>query len=192
MIKHLYLTEVACRSEKHFSATCVACSMEQALQEFRSKELSVHLIQRLHQVSKDTPIGIVSMNAGDFEPAIGVLLTKDDLDMVGLGIDVAMHECQLPDSLTDNGIEEVIGLIKKLGLESKFPWLFSEVKSKNNIHDKVFTCPKCHNKTLVPVEEPGVIGIGYHDLCICEECAAELLAEPQFDFTVKFVEPEEE
>lgn len=63
---------------------------------------------------------------------------------------------------------------------------------KNNIHDKVFTCPKCHNKALVPVEEPGVIGIGYHDLCICEECAAELLAEPQFDFTVKFVEQEDE
>lgn len=62
----------------------------------------------------------------------------------------------------------------------------------NNIHDKVFTCPKCYNETLVPVEEPGVVGIDYHDLCICEECGAELLAEPQFDFTVKFVEPEEE
>lgn len=66
-----------------------------------------------------------------------------------------------------------------------------DTELKNNIHDTMFTCPKCHNKTLVPVEEPGVVGIGYHDLCICEECAAELLAEPQFDFTVKFVEVEE-
>lgn len=63
----------------------------------------------------------------------------------------------------------------------------------NNIHDKIFTCPKCHNKTLVPVDgNEDIIGIGYHDLCICEECAAELYAEPQFDFTVKFVELEEE
>lgn len=67
-----------------------------------------------------------------------------------------------------------------------------EVKPENNIHDNAFTCPKCHNKTLVPVEKPGIVGIDYHDLCICEECGAELLAEPQFDFTVKFVEPEEE
>lgn len=64
---------------------------------------------------------------------------------------------------------------------------------KNNIHDKVFTCPKCGNKTLVPVEDnEDITGIGWHDLCICEECAAELYSEPQFDFTVKFVELEEE
>lgn len=42
----------------------------------------------------------------------------------------------------------------------------------NNIHDEVFMCPKCFNKTLyrVPVEEDDIarlIGIGYHDLCIC-------------------------
>lgn len=63
----------------------------------------------------------------------------------------------------------------------------------NKIIDKVFTCPKCRNKTLVPVEENAdTLGIDYHDLCICEECGAELLAEPQFDYTVKFVEIEEE
>lgn len=62
----------------------------------------------------------------------------------------------------------------------------------SNIHDKVFMCPKCHNRTLVPVEQLSTVGIGYHDLCICEECAAELLAEPQFDFTVRFVEQEDE
>ena len=58
----------------------------------------------------------------------------------------------------------------------------------NNIHDKVFTCPKCQNRTLYPVEVDDVtrlLGIGYHDLCICDECGAELLAEPQFDNTVK-------
>ena len=42
---------------------------------------------------------------------------------------------------------------------------------KNNIHDKVFMCPKCGNKTLIPVEgNEDIIGIGYHDLCICEIC----------------------
>ena len=57
----------------------------------------------------------------------------------------------------------------------------------NNIHDKVFICPKCSNKTLYPVNgNKDIIGI-------CDECAAELLAEPQFDYSVKFVDiPEEE
>lgn len=57
---------------------------------------------------------------------------------------------------------------------------------QNNIHDKVFTCPKCHNKTLVPVWVGSPVGIGYDELCICEECGAELYARPQFDFTVQF------
>lgn len=68
-----------------------------------------------------------------------------------------------------------------------------ERRNKNNVHDKVFTCPECGNKTLVPVNgNEDIIGIGWHDLCICEECAAELYSEPQIDFTVKFVEKEEE
>ena len=46
----------------------------------------------------------------------------------------------------------------------------------NNIHDKVFTCPKCTNKTLYPVNgNENIIGMGYHELCICEECAAEFI-----------------
>lgn len=62
---------------------------------------------------------------------------------------------------------------------------------KNNIHDKVFTCPKCGNDTLYPVNEnKDIIGIGYHELCICDECAAELYTEPQYDYSVKFVELE--
>lgn len=64
---------------------------------------------------------------------------------------------------------------------------------KNNIHDKIFMCPKCGNKTLVPVDgNEDITGIGYHDLCICEECAAELYSEPQVDYTVVFVELDEE
>ncbi len=69
------------------------------------------------------------------------------------------------------------------------------IMNKNNIHDKVFTCPKCGNRTLYPVyleDIEFIIGIGYHDLCICDECAAELYSEPQYDNTVKFVELEEE
>lgn len=63
---------------------------------------------------------------------------------------------------------------------------------KNNIHDKVFICPKCGNNTLYPVDgNCNVIGIGYHDVCICEECATELWSEPQYDNTVKFVEVED-
>ena len=58
----------------------------------------------------------------------------------------------------------------------------------NNIHDKVFTCPKCHNRTLIPLEAPGVVGIGYDDLCICDECGAELYTRPQFDFSVQFAD----
>ena len=64
---------------------------------------------------------------------------------------------------------------------------------KNNVHNKVFTCPKCANKTLYSVDgNEDIIGIGYHDLCICDECGAELYSEPQFDFSVKFVELDEE
>lgn len=64
---------------------------------------------------------------------------------------------------------------------------------KNKVNDKVFICPKCWNKTLYPVDgNEDVLGIGYHDLCICDECAAELYSEPQFDDTVKFVELEED
>ena len=64
---------------------------------------------------------------------------------------------------------------------------------KNNIHDKVFVCPKCTNKTLYPVYgNNDVVGINHHDLCICEECGVELYSEPQYDFTVKFIEIEAE
>ena len=60
---------------------------------------------------------------------------------------------------------------------------------KNNIHDKIFTCPKCQNDTLIPVDgNNDIVGIGFHDLCICGECAAELLSEPQYNYTVNFVE----
>ena len=60
---------------------------------------------------------------------------------------------------------------------------------KNNIHDKIFFCPKCENRTLTPVDgNRDIVGIGYHDLCICEECAVELYAEPQCDFSVIFVD----
>lgn len=59
----------------------------------------------------------------------------------------------------------------------------------SNIYDKVFACPKCHNKTLYPINgNENFVGIGYHEICICDECAAELWSEPQYDNTVKFVE----
>ena len=63
---------------------------------------------------------------------------------------------------------------------------------KNNVHDKVFICPKCCNKTLIPLEQDKILGIGYGDICICEECAAELKARPNYEGTVEFEEIEEE
>jgi len=63
---------------------------------------------------------------------------------------------------------------------------------KNNVHDKVFDCPKCRNRTLTPIEQDKILGIGYGDILICEECAAELKARPNYDGTVKFEEIEEE
>lgn len=59
----------------------------------------------------------------------------------------------------------------------------------NSIHDKVFTCPKCTNKTLYSANDTeDIIGIGYHEVYICNECGAELFSEPQYDFSVKFVD----
>lgn len=64
---------------------------------------------------------------------------------------------------------------------------------RNNIHDKVFICPICRNRSLYRVEGPAdASGIGYHDLCVCDECGSELLSEPQFDDTVRFVDAHEE
>lgn len=60
------------------------------------------------------------------------------------------------------------------------------------MHDMVFTRPKCFNRTLYPLEPVGVVGIGYDDLCICDECGAELLARPQFDLTVQFSDIEDD
>lgn len=64
----------------------------------------------------------------------------------------------------------------------------------NSIHDKVFACPKCNNKTLYPVNgNEDTVGIGYHEVCVYDECGTELWSEPQFDNSVKFVDiPEEE
>lgn len=63
----------------------------------------------------------------------------------------------------------------------------------NNIHDKVFTCPKCHNKALIPIEPHKILGVFHGDIAICEECGAELQAITTYDYTVTYVDiPEEE
>lgn len=57
----------------------------------------------------------------------------------------------------------------------------------SNIHDKVFTCPICTSKELYPINgNEDVTGIGYHDICVCDECGAELYALPQVDYSVSF------
>lgn len=46
----------------------------------------------------------------------------------------------------------------------------------NNVHDKVFTCPKCSNRTLYPTNEnEDILGIGYHEVCICDECGGRVI-----------------
>ncbi len=54
---------------------------------------------------------------------------------------------------------------------------------------KYFTCPKCGNNTMCAahVEAESVYDLDFHELCICEECGAELYAEPHFGNTVSFV-----
>ncbi len=63
---------------------------------------------------------------------------------------------------------------------------------ENNIHDKVFFCPKCTNKTLIPIEYDELMGIGHDEICICEECGVELKAIPHYDGTVDLKDIEEE
>lgn len=52
-----------------------------------------------------------------------------------------------------------------------------------------FTCPNCHNNTLMDAEREvtRVFDIGYHDIFVCEECVSEFWGEPQYDNSVKFV-----
>ena len=51
-----------------------------------------------------------------------------------------------------------------------------------------FKCPICHNKTVYDSERDVYrpYEVDYDDLCICEECGAELRARPQYDGTIKF------
>lgn len=55
---------------------------------------------------------------------------------------------------------------------------------------KYYTCPQCGNKSLCAVDEGTLLE--FHALCICEECGAELYAEPHYDNTVCFVNLTEE
>lgn len=58
-----------------------------------------------------------------------------------------------------------------------------------------FDCPRCHNKgTVFDVDREAKMpyDVDYHDTCICDECASEFYAEPQYDGTMKFVDIDEE
>ena len=58
---------------------------------------------------------------------------------------------------------------------------------------KYYKCPECQNHTLCAVDEKteGLV-LDFHALCICEECGAELYAEPHYDNTISFVHLSEE
>lgn len=53
----------------------------------------------------------------------------------------------------------------------------------------MFTCPKCHNDTMVDVDRDvyNVHDIDYHDVFVCGECGEERYGEVQYDGQVKFV-----
>lgn len=53
----------------------------------------------------------------------------------------------------------------------------------------MFTCPKCHNDTMVDVDRDvyNVHDIDYHDVFVCGECGEERYGEVQHDGRVKFV-----
>ncbi len=57
-------------------------------------------------------------------------------------------------------------------------------KNESKSWNVYYFCPMCHNKSVTSIDN---CTPDYHDLCICEECGAELLAEPQFDGSMKFV-----
>lgn len=66
-----------------------------------------------------------------------------------------------------------------------------DLDEKDHINDRhilSFTCPVCHNKTVYDTECDvyAPYDVDYDDLCICEECGAELYARPQFDGTIEF------
>lgn len=47
-------------------------------------------------------------------------------------------------------------------------------------------------KNNIHVKTSKILGIGYGDICICEECAVELKARPNYDGTVDFEKIEED
>ncbi len=55
--------------------------------------------------------------------------------------------------------------------------------------NKAFICPSCTNKTLYCIDHDVMrnTDVDYHDTFICDECGAELISEPQFDGSIKFV-----
>lgn len=58
---------------------------------------------------------------------------------------------------------------------------------------KSFRCPNCGNLALYSVEQDihKVADVYYHEQFVCDECGAELLAEPQYDGSIKFVMTED-
>lgn len=66
---------------------------------------------------------------------------------------------------------------------------FESVVNNDKSKIKMFDCPRCHNKTLVDIDNYVTrnADVDYHDQFVCEECGAELLSEPQFDGTIRFI-----
>ena len=67
--------------------------------------------------------------------------------------------------------------------------LFESTVNNDKSKIKMFDCPRCHNKTLVDIDNYVTrnADVDYHDKFVCEECGAELLSEPQFDGTITFI-----
>ena len=53
-----------------------------------------------------------------------------------------------------------------------------------------FYCPRCHNKTLYSLENEirSPMDVDYREIFVCDECASEFEAYPQYDGSIKFKE----
>lgn len=64
-----------------------------------------------------------------------------------------------------------------------------KVPIKASKADKWYTCPECHNKTVVPVYPDNTPLVDEGEVFICNECGAEFEAHPQYNGQVVFTLP---
>lgn len=116
------------------------------------------------------------------------------------------------DSFTDAESHEDIKIPERMQLDSEYrnddiyssdsvnvsTDEYTERWAQRNIKDDIeaaisnlsFYCPRCHNKTLYSVENEirSPMDVDYREIFVCDECASEFEAYPQYDGSIKFKE----